>query len=756
MGSGGHASLIGQTFAGYEVQALLGRGAMSCVYQAQDVRLGRPVALKVLLGSLARNPVNVRLFHREAQAAAPLRHANIVRVYSAGVEAHTPYIAMEYVPGESLARFLRRKGIQKWQTALYIGEQVAAALACAHEHGITHRDVKPANILLDQTGRVRLTDFGIACAQQAGDDQMASGVLGTPHYMAPELCAGEDASSASDLYALGVTLYELMAGELPFESDSPVVLVKQIATEEPVRLNRKQRDLPDDVARLVAHLLTKKPSDRPEDANDVRDRIAQLMNNGGGRSAIPDALAAFVKEQSRASNLRVLTPPPKNSVRKRSTKKRARPHVELPDRERLGRMAAAGCAVVLCLFVGLWIGSGGGAEASLRPAPTLTSARFDPIGGQMLLMQTPIEAYEFTDIRWFGDRSAVVVSATGLPGTLYDGFTGVMSVDPATQMCTNVIAPRDPFSGDTLLQRALSPMPAYAPASSLEGMLPVYERREEEDSSSVFARLVRVDDGHLLREPILAISGLHNTASHRDVQSGPTAESLVPFTAPHPNGDRVCVALYDTLHRGYYLVELPVPFEGSPEEGTRLTTTDARMDPESVSYSPDGSRIGYLLTNSREQTELWVLQANGHDMNGLPIAADITEQAFAFSPSSDLVLLSQHVADEPTPHVLALSANDGALVHDLGVGLVGHEAWHPTGTFVVVAAPDSRGQDQVWAVENAPPFRRQQLTTLENGVGGMPAISRDGEWVAAFGNTDRASLVFVDISTIVFDGTDHA
>jgi eukaryotic-like serine/threonine-protein kinase len=226
MGSGaGHASLIGQTFAGYDVQALLGRGAMSCVYQAHDVRLDRPVALKVLLGSLARNPVNVRLFHREAQAAAPLRHNNIVRVYSAGVENHTPYIAMEYVPGESLARFLRRKGKQKWETALYVGGQVAAALACAHENGITHRDVKPANILLDQRGRVRLTDFGIARAQQSEDDVNA-GVLGTPHYMAPEVCAGKEASASADLYALGVTLYEMIAGELPFVADSPAALVQ--------------------------------------------------------------------------------------------------------------------------------------------------------------------------------------------------------------------------------------------------------------------------------------------------------------------------------------------------------------------------------------------------------------------------------------------------------------------------------------------------------------------------------------------------
>ncbi len=752
MGSVGHASLIGQTFAGYEVQALLGRGAMSCVYQAQDVRLGRPVALKVLLGSLARNPVNVRLFHREAQAAAPLRHTNIVRVYSAGVEAQTPYIAMEYVPGESLARFLRRKGVQKWQTALYIGEQVAAALACAHEHGITHRDVKPANILLDQKGRVRLTDFGIACAQQSGDDEFAAGVLGTPHYMAPELCSGIEASNASDLYALGVTLYELMAGELPFQSDSPVVLLKQIATEEPVRLNRKQRDLPDDVARLVAHLLAKNPSDRPHDAGVVRTRIAQLLTSGGGRSAIPDALAAYVKEQSRESNLRVLTPPPKSAIRKRSTAKNVRKNMRLPQRDRMGRMVASGCAVLLCLFAGLWVGGGGGAEASLRPAPELTSVRFDAFGGGTVLMRTPIEAYRFNDLRWLGDRPVAIVAAAGLPGTLYDGFTGVMAIDPNVQRCTNVLAPSHSSGGAPGISDTLNPMPAYASPSPMNGTLSVYERIAHDDTSSVVAHLVRIDDGQTLKSPLFSISNTHRDDARTVHQNAATP---LPFSSPHPDGDRVCVALYDTMHHGFYLVELPVPFEGAPEEGTRLTTTDARLNPESIAYSPDGERLGYLLTNSKNQTELWVLRTDGNDVNGIAIATGLSDQTFTFSPNSGAILVSSQVDEEVAPRARVISTKDGTLVHDLGIGRVGHEAWHPSASYVAVAAPDSRGQDQIWAIELNAPYRRQQLTTLEDGIDGLPAISRDGAWVAAIGNTDQASMVFVDLAQLNFDGAGH-
>jgi len=296
----------------------------------------------------------------------------------------------------------------------------------------------------------------------------------------------------------------------------------------------------------------------------------------------------------------------------------------------------------------------------------------------------------------------------------------------------------------------------YSSASPLENALLVYERGDSTDASKVFARLVNVDDGLMLRKPLFSVSDLHSDAGRKVKRSGPSPASRVPFVSPHPNGDRVCVALYDNLHHGYYLVELTAPFEGLPEEGTRLTTTDARLDPESVAYSPDGDRIGYLLTNSKGHAQLWVLQANGRDVNGVPIAAGISERRFAFGPLSNVVLFSQYSDEDAIPHALVVSATDGELIDDLGVGRVGHEAWHPSGSFVVVAAPDSRGEDQVWAIETTAPYRRQQLTTLENGVGGLPAVSRDGAWVAAFGNTEQASMVFVDVSAVQFSGADHA
>ena len=260
-------ALLGAQFGNYAVRALIGRGSMGAVYLAKDVALGRNLALKVMQGSPARNPEMVRRFQLEAQTAAPLEHPNIVSIYEAGMRDNVPYVAMEYIEGEPLDQFLRRTGPRlQWQNALHIGEQVAKALDCAHKAGIIHRDIKPANILIDRRGRVRLTDFGIANAGHLrGVSASRADFVGTPEYMSPEQCEGSlELTPASDLFALGIMLYQMLAGKTPFEGDSPLALVKSITTVEPPRLNRVVPEIPDDVARLVALLLEKDPGKRPE------------------------------------------------------------------------------------------------------------------------------------------------------------------------------------------------------------------------------------------------------------------------------------------------------------------------------------------------------------------------------------------------------------------------------------------------------------------------------------------------------------
>lgn len=423
--SSGHASLLGTAFGGYEVQALIGRGAMGAVYLARDTALNRPVALKVLLGSLARNPAMVRSFHREAQAAAPLRHPNIVRVFAAGIEAGTPYIAMEYVAGETLERFLRRKGQVTWQTALYIAHQVAEALSCAHRSGIIHRDVKPANILLDRTGRVRLTDFGIANAAT----HETQGVIGTPQYMSPEQVRGIKLSHSTDLFSLGVVMYRMMAGNPPFQADTPIALINRITTQEPPRLNRLRTDIPDDVARLAAMMLEKAPEDRPASAEAVASIIERLQQEEGGRSAIPEALAAFVKEQASGPSLRLLTPVPQVPAKSRSS----RASVRKRTLRRAALCAVGGLLAAGGLF-GMWPSMN-----TATVAPILDSVAFE--GEEPVIAALPASDYRFAEVNWKSDALVAEIRATGRADTLAYGTSGVLAVDLLERVARSVVPP---------------------------------------------------------------------------------------------------------------------------------------------------------------------------------------------------------------------------------------------------------------------------------------------------------------------------
>ena len=290
----GQASLIGHTIGNYQVRTLVGRGATGAVYLAYDQALRRPVALKVLLGSLAHNPVHVRRFQLEAQAAAPLRHKNIVRIYEAGVRSAVPFAAMEYVEGEPLERFIQRHGTLRWQNALYIVQQIAEALQYAHEKGVLHRDLKPANILIDRKGRVRLTDFGIA--PQPESIQGLSGIhefVGTPEYMSPEQCNGEDYTRQSDIFALGVILYRMLTNQMPFTGDSPEALLQSIVDHKPPRVDQVALGVPDDVSRLVAHMMEKEPSKRIKDSSSILERIEVLFKEDGGASAVTPGIGCL-------------------------------------------------------------------------------------------------------------------------------------------------------------------------------------------------------------------------------------------------------------------------------------------------------------------------------------------------------------------------------------------------------------------------------------------------------------------------------
>jgi eukaryotic-like serine/threonine-protein kinase len=256
--------MIGELIDGrYEIEDLVGTGGMSSVYRARDTVLERRVALKILHDHFSSDPEYVERFRREARAIARLNHPNIVTVIDRGDFQGRQFIVFELVPGDNLKDVVRRYGPLPVPEALALTHQIARGLSFAHEHGIVHRDVKPQNVILDESGSAKVTDFGIARSLEPGDGLTQTGtVLGTSDYVAPEQVSGRRVDARSDQYSLGVLLYELLTGEVPYSADN-FMAVAMRHLRDPVPSVRKRRpDVPEPVDEIVAKAMAKRPEDR--------------------------------------------------------------------------------------------------------------------------------------------------------------------------------------------------------------------------------------------------------------------------------------------------------------------------------------------------------------------------------------------------------------------------------------------------------------------------------------------------------------
>jgi serine/threonine protein kinase len=289
---------------GYRVLKLLGHGGMGAVFQAEDPKLGRLVALKVMLPGVARKPGMKDRFLREARAAAALEHDHVVPVYEVNEANGVPFIAMPFLRGGTLAdRLTDADGPRPVSEVLAVGRQIAAGLAAAHARGLVHRDIKPANIWLDATagGRVKILDFGLARRDADQDLTQSGSVLGTPSYMAPEQARGQAVDGRADLFSLGVVLYRMAAGRLPFRGDSILAVLSALANDTPSPVRELNPKVPAKLADLIHRLLAKKPADRPASAGQViadLDRISAPVEPATGgqkkRPWLPIAAAAAV------------------------------------------------------------------------------------------------------------------------------------------------------------------------------------------------------------------------------------------------------------------------------------------------------------------------------------------------------------------------------------------------------------------------------------------------------------------------------
>ncbi|PZS14718.1 MAG: Stk1 family PASTA domain-containing Ser/Thr kinase [Pseudonocardiales bacterium] len=337
----------------YELGETLGYGGMSEVHRGRDVRLDRDVAVKVLRADLARDPQFQHRFRREAQNAAALNHPAIVAVYDTGETVSDygplPYIVMEYVEGRTLRDIVKTEGPMDEQRAMETMADICAALDFSHRNGIIHRDVKPANVMINNAGAVKVMDFGIARALADGQGvTQTAAVVGTAQYLSPEQARGELVDARSDVYAAGCVLYELITGEPPFTGDSPVAVAYQHVREDPIPPSRQNPDVSAALDAVVLKAMSKNPANRYQSAAEMRTDLVRVLS--GQRQLAPVIMTDADRDLMLDSGPTVAIRPIRTT---RANRRHAEPIGAPVDERRSGRGLGILTTVVIIAIIGL-------------------------------------------------------------------------------------------------------------------------------------------------------------------------------------------------------------------------------------------------------------------------------------------------------------------------------------------------------------------------------------------------------------------
>jgi len=333
----------------YEIIELLGSGGMARVYRAHDPRLGRDVAVKVLSDRYSADPTFVERFRREASAAAQLNHPNIVQVFDRGEAGGAYFIVMEHLPGPDLKSIIRRNGPLAPLEAIDNALQILAALAVAHRNDVIHRDVKPQNVIRSHDGQLKVTDFGIARAGAQSDVTEAGSVIGTAQYLSPEQARGGEVTPASDCYSLGIVLYEMLTGRVPFDGERPVVIAMKQINEPPVDPRVFEPGIPQELEDVVLKSLAKRPSERYRSAEEFSAALLRVRAGLEGATGATIPLTAV----SGSDQTRVMEAPAKAP--------RPVPPVDEPPRRSMTPFVVGLLVVLALLAVGAFaLLSGGG------------------------------------------------------------------------------------------------------------------------------------------------------------------------------------------------------------------------------------------------------------------------------------------------------------------------------------------------------------------------------------------------------------
>jgi serine/threonine-protein kinase len=352
----------------YVLEELVAQGGMGAVWRARDLRLDRPVAVKVLAGEALDDPSAVERFDREARTVARLTHPNIVAIHDFGSDGADSYLVMELVEGRSVADLIAVGPLSVAQVVT-IAAQTCDGLAAAHAAGVVHRDVKPANLIVTPAGVVKICDFGIARLQHAVGQSRLTGsavAMGSSRYMAPEQVLDQPVDERADLYGLGCTMYAMLTGRPPFPGDNPIAVVEQHVTQAPADVRSRRSGVPADLAELVNALLAKVPADRPADAGTVSARLAAMFGE-------------IVDAEPTTSNLRLAAIPGSAAI------PGPRVHPTAGDSSRRARWVTSALlvgvpAVVAALILVPLLGNTGPTTADVPPASATPSATPAPAG----------------------------------------------------------------------------------------------------------------------------------------------------------------------------------------------------------------------------------------------------------------------------------------------------------------------------------------------------------------------------------------
>ncbi len=355
--------MIGTVLSGrYRLEAKLGSGGMSTVYLARDQTLDRPVAVKVMHREMSEQADQLERFRQEARSVAKLSHPNVVSVIDAGEDGGYPYIVFEYVEGETLKQRIKREGALDPQEAIAYAIEIARGLSMAHARNMVHRDIKPQNILIDAEGRAKLTDFGIS-RQLEQDGMTATGrVLGTTDYVAPEQAMGHKVDPRTDIYSLGVVLYEMLVGQVPFSADSQVGVAMKHVNEELPDVQRRRPEVSAAVALVVERATAKDPQQRYQQVGEMIDDLSTALEVEAARAGSTTGEATSVLEA---------VPPPKRELSSRRWSWAA-----------VGGLALVAAVVLLIVFVVSSgdVGGGGAGQGAGKPIEITEATDYDPEG----------------------------------------------------------------------------------------------------------------------------------------------------------------------------------------------------------------------------------------------------------------------------------------------------------------------------------------------------------------------------------------